>query len=236
MSDNESQEERRASQRRNNRRCRRRRNIPLPSKLEVTGGHLQSNWKKFRRLWDSYEIVTELKEDQGFRSATFLSCAGSEGLDIFGGLPFDNEEERTKSWYSTAKVWRILHWRKTKQKLLSLMCYETSSCRRVSGNFVCDLKKLIKSCIFGHGRETSSRPNCTGCEKWEPRNKTVSNKKSDFSQYSREMQGFWNELATEYGHEDRKWGYQCHPWKQKKRKLTKCKYCEKDRYSFVIVF
>ena len=135
MSDNESQEERRASQRRNNRRCRRRRNIPLPSKLEVTGGHLQSNWKKFRRLWDSYEIVTELKEDQGFRSATFLSCAGSEGLDIFGGLPFDNEEERTKSWHSTAKVWRILHWRKTKQKLLSLMCYETSSCRRVSGKF-----------------------------------------------------------------------------------------------------
>ena len=82
--------------------------------------------------------------------------------------------------------------------------------------FVCDLKKRIKSCIFGHGRKTSSRPNCTGCEKWEPRNKTVSNKKSDFSQYSRHMPGFWNELATEYGHEDRKWGYQCHPWKQKR--------------------
>ena len=132
MSDNESQEERRASQRRNSGRSRRRRNIPLPSKLEVTGGHLQSNWKKFRRLWDSYEIVTELKEDQGFRSATFLSCAGSEGLDIFGGLPFDNEEER-KNLDTVQQKFEEFCIGEKQQQLLSLMCYETSSCRRVSG-------------------------------------------------------------------------------------------------------
>jgi len=38
-------------------------NIPLPSKLELTGD-LATNWKKFHRAWNNYEIAARLKDPE----------------------------------------------------------------------------------------------------------------------------------------------------------------------------
>ena len=51
-------------------------NIPVPGKLDLRG-NLAVNWKKFRRIWENYEIATHLnKQDSSLRVATLLSCMG----------------------------------------------------------------------------------------------------------------------------------------------------------------
>ena len=68
-------------------------NIPVPGKLDLRG-NLAVNWKKFRRIWEIYEIATHLnKQDSSLRVATLLSSIGSDVLDIFDGLSFDTEAE-----------------------------------------------------------------------------------------------------------------------------------------------
>ena len=70
-------------------------NIPLPSKLEVKG-NLSTNWKRFKRLWTNYEIASRLNtQSSELRTATLLTCIGSDALEIFDGLPFENEEAKT---------------------------------------------------------------------------------------------------------------------------------------------
>ena len=68
--------------------------VPLPPNF-VTTGDLASQWKKYKQIWDSFEIVTGLKEKtSAYRTATFITCIGSEALEIFNGLPFENEEDK----------------------------------------------------------------------------------------------------------------------------------------------
>ena len=56
----------------------------------ISGAILAVNWKKFRRIWENYEIATHLnKQDSSLRVATLLSFIGSDVLDIFDGLSFD---------------------------------------------------------------------------------------------------------------------------------------------------
>ena len=68
--------------------------MPKPLKTE---GNLASNWKKFKRSWDNYAIVARLNrfEDE-FKTATSLSCIGEDALEVFEGLDFASEEDRTK--------------------------------------------------------------------------------------------------------------------------------------------
>ena len=35
-------------------------NIPFPSKLDMKG-NVATNWKKFKRVWENYEIASGLK-------------------------------------------------------------------------------------------------------------------------------------------------------------------------------
>ena len=64
-------------------------NIPLPAKLDVSS-NLATNWKKFRRMWDNYEIATKFKEqDKEQRISTLLVCIGAEALEIYYGLPWE---------------------------------------------------------------------------------------------------------------------------------------------------
>ena len=62
-------------------------NISLPSKLELTGD-LATNWKKFHRAWNNYEIAAHLKDpgtptvNKSLRTATLLTCIGSDALDV----------------------------------------------------------------------------------------------------------------------------------------------------------
>ena len=73
--------------------------IPLPSKLELTG-NLATNWKKFHRDWNNYEIAARLKDpenpavNKSLRTATLLTCIGSDALDVYEGLEFENEDDK----------------------------------------------------------------------------------------------------------------------------------------------
>ena len=74
-------------------------NIRLPSKLELTGD-LAMNWKKFHRAWNYYEIAARLKDpenptvNKSLRTATLLTCIGSDDLDVYEGVEFANEDDK----------------------------------------------------------------------------------------------------------------------------------------------
>ena len=69
-------------------------NVPLPPQL-CTTGDIAANFKKWRQIWDSFEIVTGLKNKSSeYRTATLLTCIGADGIDIFNGLPFQNDDEK----------------------------------------------------------------------------------------------------------------------------------------------
>lgn len=74
-------------------------NIPLPSKLELTGS-LATNWKEFHRVWNDYEIAARLKDpenpaiNKSLRTATLLTCIGSDALGEYEGLEFDSEDHK----------------------------------------------------------------------------------------------------------------------------------------------
>lgn len=135
-------------ERRENRR--RRVNIPLPPKLDVKGGSLQSNWKKFKRLWDSYEIVTNLnEEDTRYRTAVFLSCIGSDALDIYEGLSFRNEEERndTDTVIRKFEEYCVGSTNET-YEAFNFNCRHQTPGESID-EFVADLRRLIKTCNYG---------------------------------------------------------------------------------------
>ena len=69
-------------------------NVPLPPNLSVTGD-LASQWKKWKQIWDSFEIVTALNsKEKAYRIATFITCIGPDAIEIYNGLPFASKEEK----------------------------------------------------------------------------------------------------------------------------------------------
>ena len=69
-------------------------NLPLPGRLELTG-NLAKNWQIWRQVWDSYEILTKLSDqDSKFRKATFVTCTGPDAVEILEGLPFSKDEDQ----------------------------------------------------------------------------------------------------------------------------------------------
>ena len=69
-------------------------NVPLPPRLELPG-NLARNWKNWLQTWKAYETITGLHlKPQYYRVATFISCIGSEAIEIHGGLPFASEAEK----------------------------------------------------------------------------------------------------------------------------------------------
>lgn len=74
-------------------------NIPLPSKLELSG-NLATNWKKFHRAWNHREIAARLKDpekpdvNKSLRTATLLTCIGSDALDVYNSLDFESDKQK----------------------------------------------------------------------------------------------------------------------------------------------
>ena len=128
-------------------------NIPLPPRLEMKG-NLASQWKRWKQIWNSFEIVSRLKnQDAEYRVATFIPCIGPEAIDVFNGLPFENEAAK-----------------KDIDKVLELMdnycigetneLYESyifNMCNQESGEtidaYVTTLRTLSDSCNFGAARD-----------------------------------------------------------------------------------
>ena len=61
--------------------------IPVPPPLKIQGGALVANWKRFKALWQNYELATDIQaESKQKRAAIFLSCVGPEAYDVFSSM------------------------------------------------------------------------------------------------------------------------------------------------------
>ena len=73
-------------------------NLPLPPQLSLTG-NLATNWKRFQRAWKNYEIAARLKDpsnstlNKELRTATLLTCIGSDALDVYDAFVFETPEQ-----------------------------------------------------------------------------------------------------------------------------------------------
>ena len=62
----------------------------------MTTGDLPSQWNKYKQTWESFEIVTGLKEkSSSYRTTAFIRCIRSEEVAIFNGVPSENEEDKS---------------------------------------------------------------------------------------------------------------------------------------------
>ncbi len=69
-------------------------NIPVPVPMSGSG-NIAANWKKFKRSWDTYEVAARLgKEGKEIRTATFLTCIGTEMQEVYDSLHFTETEDK----------------------------------------------------------------------------------------------------------------------------------------------
>ena len=125
------------------------RNIPLPANIKLTG-NMKSNWQTFKQVWDSYELLTGLKnEPHKYRVATFITCIGVEALERHNGLPFKSEEER-QNMDVILKLWEehcvgltnVIYERYVFNKAVQ----HEGECIEA---FVVHLRKLASTCQYG---------------------------------------------------------------------------------------
>ncbi|GFR97655.1 retrovirus-related Pol polyprotein from transposon 17.6 [Elysia marginata] len=68
------------------------RQLPIPRPLILTG-NLTTNWKVFKRDWNTYEIASKLRSETAeIRVATLLSCIGRDAINIFDGFQLTEEQ------------------------------------------------------------------------------------------------------------------------------------------------
>ena len=69
-------------------------NLPVPSRLD-TRGNIAENWKRWKQVWDSFEIASRLNQQENqVREATFITCIGSDALEVYNSLPFESDEDK----------------------------------------------------------------------------------------------------------------------------------------------
>ena len=69
-------------------------NVPLPPKLDMKT-NLSQGWKRWRQVWDSFEIVSMLDtQAMKYRVATFITCIGPDALEVYNGLPFECDSDK----------------------------------------------------------------------------------------------------------------------------------------------
>ena len=69
--------------------------IPFPGKLDLSG-NLAHNWKRFKRVWENYEIASGLIDmGNDKRAATFLTCIGPDGIEITTVCPSQLKRKMT---------------------------------------------------------------------------------------------------------------------------------------------
>lgn len=80
-------------------------NLPVPSRLD-TRGNITENWKRWKQVWDPFEIASRLNQQENQRRvATFITCIGSDALEVYNSLPFEREDDKMVM----SKVLEALH-------------------------------------------------------------------------------------------------------------------------------
>ena len=124
-------------------------NLPIPSRLNLAG-NISENWKKWKQVWDSFEIASRLNQQEDkYRVATFITCIGTEALEVYNGLPFENEED--KDVMNT--VLELMERHCIGQTNVIYERYYFNNRKQESGEsfdtYLTALKTLAKTCIFG---------------------------------------------------------------------------------------
>ena len=74
-------------------RCSLQSQIPLPPRFERKG-NLAQNWKKWKQIWDSFQIASRMTEQADkYRVTTFITCIGPDALKVYNGLPFEEDDK-----------------------------------------------------------------------------------------------------------------------------------------------
>lgn len=61
--------------------------LPPPEPLELSGGNISANWKKFKQKYVDYEIATGISlKDSATRVATRLTVIGNDAIYVFNTL------------------------------------------------------------------------------------------------------------------------------------------------------
>ena len=139
-----------------------RRHIPLPPNIKLRG-NLKSNWNIFKQLWTSYETLTGLKkEDSVFRVATFVTCIGTEALEVHNGLPFNSEAERN----DIDKILGLWEEYCVGRTNVIFERYQCNQCNQGPeepfDSYVVKLRKLAASCEYGEMTDDMLRDRIVG--------------------------------------------------------------------------
>nr|XP_058958995.1 uncharacterized protein K02A2.6-like [Pocillopora verrucosa] len=124
-------------------------NLPIPSRLNLAG-NISENWKKWKQVWDSFEIASRLNQQEDkYRVATFITCIGTEALEVYNGLPFEKEED--KDVMNTVLELMERHCIGQTNVIYERYCFNNR--KQESGEsfdtYLTALKTLAKTCIFG---------------------------------------------------------------------------------------
>ena len=72
--------------------------LPPPEPLDLSGGNISANWKKFKQKYTNYEIATGISSKaSSTRVATLLTVIGNDTIDVFNTLTWDQKVMTRKS-------------------------------------------------------------------------------------------------------------------------------------------
>ena len=124
-------------------------NLPVPSRLD-TRGNIAENWKRWKQVWDSFEIASRLNQQENqVRVATFITCIGSDALEVYNSLPFESDEDKM----IMSKVLELMENHCIGQTNVIYERYCFNNRNQETGEsfdgYLTALKALAKTCNFG---------------------------------------------------------------------------------------
>ena len=129
--------------------------LPPPEPLDLSGGNISANWKKFKQTYANYEIATGISsKDSATRVATLLTVIGNDAIDVFNTLTWDEEGDDKK----IDKVLLKFGEHCKPKKNVSYERYKFFSRAQESGEsidqYVTILRKLCETCEFGTSKNS----------------------------------------------------------------------------------
>ena len=128
-------------------------NIPLPERMDLSGGNLPVKWQRFCRAWSNYEIAAQLKDPENpdrnkeRRAATLLTCIGSDALDVIDAMEFENQRKDPEVILEKTKEYCIGECNETYERYVFNRRDQESN--ESVDAYVTALGKLAKTCNYG---------------------------------------------------------------------------------------
>ena len=132
-------------------------NIPLPERIDLSGGNLPVKWQRFCQAWSNYEIAAQLHvkdpenpdRNKERWAATLLTCIGSDALDVIDAIEFENEDQRKDPEVILEKMkeYCIGECNETYERYVFNLRDQES--HESVDAYVTALRKLAKTCNYG---------------------------------------------------------------------------------------